>query len=242
MVYWHDGTGEATAGKHMSEVCSGRGGTTGSRMGAHLWRTEGGLGERGVGGLTLLGPGPPQTEGDEGHNDEDEGPEDNNNDEVGEVAGPRHAIFGVSRAIIRDLRWNRLVGTSWQRKDALTPPHSFTRQRKRRGAPTFGFQDHHVAELALSLLVEALHLDVVGGFRLEVGDGVPVPVALHHVFLVVAVVVAVRRAVVDVEAVDGRVVHRGVLQRRRRKAWSSRHRQRTRKSRPFSSHLPSTSG
>lgn len=111
MVYWHDGTGEATAGKHMSEVCSGRGQATGSWMPAHLWRSEGGLGE---GELTLLGPGPPQTEGDEGHNDEDEGPEDNDNDEVGEVAGPRHAIFGVYCAIIRDLRWNGLVGTSWQ--------------------------------------------------------------------------------------------------------------------------------
>lgn len=126
MVYWHDGTGEGTAGKHMSEVCSERGGTTGSWMTARLWRCEEGLGlGEGEGELTLLGPGPPQTEGNEGHNDEDEGPEDNNNDEVGEVAGPRHAIFGASWAIIRDLRWNGLVGTSWQRKDALTPPDSF---------------------------------------------------------------------------------------------------------------------
>lgn len=80
--------------------------------------------------------------------------------------------------------------------------------------PTFSFQDHHVAELALSLFVEALHLDVVGGLRLEVGDGMPVPVTLHHVLLVVAVIVAVRRAVVNVEPVDGRVVHRSVLSKK----------------------------
>lgn len=80
--------------------------------------------------------------------------------------------------------------------------------------PTFSFKDHHVAELALSLLVEALHLDVVGGLGLEVGDGMPVPVALHHILLVVAVVVAVRRAVEDVEPIDGRVVHRSVLSKK----------------------------
>ena len=78
---------------------------------------------------------------------------------------------------------------------------------------TLRFQDHHVPELALALLVEALHLDVVGGLRLQVGDVVPVLVSLHHVLLVVAVVVAVRGPVVDVEAVDGRVVYRSVLWR-----------------------------
>lgn len=82
--------------------------------------------------------------------------------------------------------------------------------------PTFSFEDHHIAELALSLLVEALHLDVVGGLGLEVGDGMPVPVALHHILLVVAVVVAVRRAVVDVEPIDGRVVDRRVLRKKER--------------------------
>lgn len=47
----------------------------------------------------------------------------------------------------------------------------------------------------------------------------PVPVALHHILLVVTVVVAVRWAVVDVEPIDGRVVHRSVLWKRR-KTWS----------------------
>lgn len=42
----------------------------------------------------------------------------------------------------------------------------------------------------------------------------PVPVALHHILLVVAVVVAVRRAVEDVEPIDGRVVHRSVLSKK----------------------------
>lgn len=102
------------------------------------------------------------------------------------------------------------------------PVLSCTHERGRRGAPTFRFQDHHVAELALALLVEALHLDVVGGLRLQVGDGMPVPVALHHILLVVAVVVAVGWPVVDVEPVDGRVVHRRVLQKRRAR-WSHPH-------------------
>lgn len=109
MVYWHDGTGAATAGKHMSDVCSGRGQVKGS------WRRGcWGRFEEDGGGLTLLGPGPPKTEGDEGHDDEDEGPEDNNHYEVGEVAGPRHAIFGVSRTVNWDVRWDGLIGTSWK--------------------------------------------------------------------------------------------------------------------------------
>lgn len=76
---------------------------------------------------------------------------------------------------------------------------------------TFRFEDHHVAEFTLPLLVEALHLDVVSRLRLEVGDRVPVSVSLHHVLLVVAVVIAVRRPVVDVETVDGGVVYCSVL-------------------------------
>lgn len=41
---------------------------------------------------------------------------------------------------------------------------------------TFGLADHDVAELALPTFIEALHLNVVGGLRLQVADGVPVPV------------------------------------------------------------------
>lgn len=41
---------------------------------------------------------------------------------------------------------------------------------------TFGLADHDVAELALPSFIEALHLNVVGGLRLQVADGVPVPV------------------------------------------------------------------
>lgn len=42
---------------------------------------------------------------------------------------------------------------------------------------TFGFTDHHIAELAFAALVEALHLDVIRGFWLKVADGVPVAVS-----------------------------------------------------------------
>lgn len=41
---------------------------------------------------------------------------------------------------------------------------------------TFGFTDHHVAELALPSFIEALHLNVVGGLWLQVADGVPVSI------------------------------------------------------------------
>lgn len=44
------------------------------------------------------------------------------------------------------------------------------------GRITFGLADHDIAELALPSFIEALHLDVVGGFWLQVADGVPVPV------------------------------------------------------------------
>lgn len=107
MVYWQDGTGEGTAGKHMSDVCSERGQTTGNWTGGGFL---GAVGGRLGGELTLLGPGPPKTEGDEGHNDEDEGPEDNDDYEVGEVAGPRHAVLGGSRTVIWDLRRDGLIG------------------------------------------------------------------------------------------------------------------------------------
>lgn len=65
--------------------------------------------------LTLLGPGPPEAEGDEGDDDEDEGPEDNNNYEIGEVAGPRHDSGGGLSFAIWDVRWNRplLMRTGW---------------------------------------------------------------------------------------------------------------------------------
>lgn len=78
---------------------------------------------------------------------------------------------------------------------------------------TFRFKDHHVAKFTLSLLVEALHLDVVGRLRLEVSDGMPVSVSLHHILLIVTVIIAVCRPVVDVETVDGRVVYGSVLLR-----------------------------
>lgn len=41
---------------------------------------------------------------------------------------------------------------------------------------TFGFTDHHVAELTLAALIEALHLNVIGGLRLQVVDGVPISI------------------------------------------------------------------
>lgn len=41
---------------------------------------------------------------------------------------------------------------------------------------TFGLTDHHVAELALAALIKALHLNVIGGFRLQVADGVPISI------------------------------------------------------------------
>lgn len=76
---------------------------------------------------------------------------------------------------------------------------------------TFRFEDHHIAKFTLSLLVEALHLDVVGGLRLEVSDRMPVSVSLHHILLIVTVIIAVCWPVVDVETVDGCVVYGSVL-------------------------------
>lgn len=40
--------------------------------------------------LTLLRPGPPQAEGDEGNDDEDDGAQDDPDDQVGQVAGAGH--------------------------------------------------------------------------------------------------------------------------------------------------------
>lgn len=60
--------------------------------------------------LTLLGPCPPKAEGDEGYDDEDEGPEDNHNYEVREVAGPMHDSSGGLWFAIWGFWWNgRLV-------------------------------------------------------------------------------------------------------------------------------------
>lgn len=42
---------------------------------------------------------------------------------------------------------------------------------------TFGFTDHHVAELTFTSLIEALHLNVIRGLWLQVADGVPVPIS-----------------------------------------------------------------
>lgn len=78
--------------------------------------------------LTLLGPRPPKAEGDEGYDDEDEGPEDNYNYEVGEVTRPMHDSSGDLYFAIRDFRWNgpEVMKASWgaQRKDALNVPSS----------------------------------------------------------------------------------------------------------------------
>lgn len=40
--------------------------------------------------LTLLRPGPPQAEGDEGNDDEDDGAQDNTNNQVGQITGASH--------------------------------------------------------------------------------------------------------------------------------------------------------
>lgn len=45
---------------------------------------------------------------------------------------------------------------------------------------TFSLQDDHVPKLALTPLVVALHLDVVGGLWLKVSDGMPVAVTYTH--------------------------------------------------------------
>lgn len=68
--------------------------------------------------LTLLGPCPPQAEGDEGHNDEDEGAQDAN-DQVGHVARPGHQHVGVTRPVVRGLRRDgqMVTGTSWRKED-----------------------------------------------------------------------------------------------------------------------------
>lgn len=42
---------------------------------------------------------------------------------------------------------------------------------------TFGFTDHHVAELTFTTLIEALHLNVIRGLWLQVADGVPVSIS-----------------------------------------------------------------
>lgn len=39
--------------------------------------------------------------------------------------------------------------------------------------PTFSLADHHVAELTLPTFIKALHLNVIGGFRLQVTNCVP---------------------------------------------------------------------
>lgn len=41
---------------------------------------------------------------------------------------------------------------------------------------TFGFTDHHIAKLTLAALIKALHLNVIGGLRLQVVDGVPISI------------------------------------------------------------------
>lgn len=83
MVYWHDDTGAATAGKHKSDACS----EITTKRELHRCRGKYFNGwkryEELRGALTLFGPSPPKAEGDEGNNDEDEGSQDNTNYEVG---------------------------------------------------------------------------------------------------------------------------------------------------------------
>lgn len=179
--------------------------------------------------LTLFGPCPPEAERDEGDDDEDEGSQDYANYEVGKVTRPRHQASGKLQPRIWALRWRRplVIRTRWgdkSRNKMLTKCSNcwshFTflylqtfckKEEKKKKGLTFRFKDYYVAEFALSLLVEALHLDVVGGLRLQVCDWVPVSVTLHHILLIITVIIAVSRPVVDVEAVDGRVVYGSVL-------------------------------
>lgn len=114
MVYWHDDTGAATAGKHKSDVCS----EISTVRDLHRCRDQSfewlqRLEELWA-ALTLFGPIPPKAEGDEGDNDEDEGSQDNTNYEVGEVTRPRHKSR-VSLPVIWGLWWNgsRMIRTSW---------------------------------------------------------------------------------------------------------------------------------
>lgn len=105
MVYWHEDAGAAAAGKHRSAVCSEteqkRGGENQADVEANTSTTAK---REPRGALTLLGPGPPKAEGDEGDDDEDEGSQDDANYEVGEVAGPRHQSAGAFEPGIRGLR------------------------------------------------------------------------------------------------------------------------------------------
>lgn len=39
---------------------------------------------------------------------------------------------------------------------------------------TFGLTDHYVAVFALTPIIKALHLDIIGGLRLQVSNHVPV--------------------------------------------------------------------
>lgn len=113
MVYWHDDTGAATAGKHKSDVCS----EISRKRELHRCWSEyfNDCREEVWGALTLFGPGSPKAEGDEGDDDEYEGSQDNTNYEVGEVAGPRHQSSGVSPHVVWGLYWIRplVVRTSW---------------------------------------------------------------------------------------------------------------------------------
>ena len=56
-----------------------------------------------------------------------------------------------------------------------------TRGKQRTQRLTFGFADHHVAELALPAFIKALHLNVVGGLWLQVADRVPIPIPWKRV-------------------------------------------------------------
>ncbi|TNN88842.1 hypothetical protein EYF80_000720 [Liparis tanakae] len=118
MVYWQEDTGATTAGKHMSAICSE---STKRRLHGCRGKNINACKEVPGGALTLLGPRPPKAEGDEGDNDEDEGSQDNTDYEVGEVAGPRHESAGLSRPVVRGLRWKRPLGPSTGRSWVLPP-------------------------------------------------------------------------------------------------------------------------
>lgn len=77
--------------------------------------------------------------------------------------------------VVTDEVWDSWKGIPGVVEDSAQPQGNSQDRRGPRKI-TFGLADHDVAELALPSFIEALHLNVVGGLRLQVADGVPVPV------------------------------------------------------------------
>lgn len=63
--------------------------------------------------LTLLRPGPPQAEGDEGNDDEDDGAQDNTNDQVGQITGASHDGPWAHWPLYGFGGWRLRRGQSW---------------------------------------------------------------------------------------------------------------------------------